>query len=58
MKYLNWFNKNFPDDSGFPDFLFEWTLILYQKGKLKEAENATAKRKYLLEQARQLEKVY
>jgi hypothetical protein len=35
---LNWFNKNFPDDSGYPIFLFESTLILYKCGKLNEAE--------------------
>lgn len=38
LKYMNWFNKNFPDDFGFPDFLFEWTIILFSTGHLKEAE--------------------
>lgn len=38
LKYLKWFNKNFPDDSGFPDFLFEWTIILFKTGNIKEAE--------------------
>jgi hypothetical protein len=38
LTYTNWFQKNFPDDSGFPDFLFEWTIILYKCGKIKEAE--------------------
>lgn len=38
LRYLNWFNKNFPDDSGYPDFLFEWTVILFKSGRLKEAE--------------------
>jgi hypothetical protein len=38
LVYLKWFNKNFPDDIGFPDFLFEWTLILFKNGKLKDAE--------------------
>ena len=38
LRYLNWFNKNFPDDSGFPDFLFEWTVILFKVGRQKEAE--------------------
>lgn len=38
LRYLNWFNKNFPDDSGFPDFLFEWTVILFKTGRIKEAE--------------------
>lgn len=38
LRYLNWFNKNFPDDGGFPDFLFEWTIILFKTKRLKEAE--------------------
>jgi hypothetical protein len=38
LKYLKWFATNFPDDVGFPDFLFEWTVILFKNGKLKEAE--------------------
>ena len=37
LTYLRWFNKNFPDDVGFPDFLFEWTLILFKCGKIKDA---------------------
>jgi hypothetical protein len=36
-RYLTWFDKNFPDDSGFPIFLFECTLILFYSKKLKEA---------------------
>lgn len=39
LRYLNWFDKNFPDDSGYPIFLFEWTFILFKCGKLIEAEN-------------------
>lgn len=38
LRYFNWFDKNFPDDSGFPDFLFECTIILFKTGRLKEAE--------------------
>lgn len=38
LTYTKWFDKNFPDDSGFPDFLFEWTIILFKNGKVKEAE--------------------
>ena len=38
LTYTKWFDKNFPDDSGFPDFLFEWTIILFKTGKLKDAE--------------------
>ncbi|WP_221392099.1 hypothetical protein [Dyadobacter sp. NIV53] len=37
LAYTRWFAKNFPDDSGFPDFLFEWTLILYKNAKSQEA---------------------
>ena len=38
LRYLNWFNKNFSDDSGFPDFLFEWAVILFKAGRREEAE--------------------
>lgn len=38
LRYLNWFSKNFPDDSGYPVFLFEWTFILFQCGKHGQAE--------------------
>ena len=38
LRYFNWFNKNFPDDSGYPNFLFEWTIILFKTGRLKKAE--------------------
>lgn len=38
LRYFNWFNKNFSDDSGFPDFLFEWTVVLFKTGRIKEAE--------------------
>jgi hypothetical protein len=37
LTYLRWFKMNFPDDVGFPDFLFEWTIILFKCGKLKDA---------------------
>jgi len=37
LRYLNWFDKNFPDDAGFPDFLFEWTIVLFKTGRLHEA---------------------
>ena len=39
LRYLNWFDKNFPDDIGYPIFLFEWTFILFKCDKLIEAEN-------------------
>ena len=38
LTYTRWFTKNFPDDAGFPDFLFEWLVILFKNGKIKEAE--------------------
>lgn len=38
LRYLNWFKKNFPDDSGYPDFLFESTIILFETGKMKPAK--------------------
>lgn len=37
LRYVKWFHKNFEDDCGFPDFLFEWTVILFKTGKLKDA---------------------
>ncbi|MFW2136759.1 tetratricopeptide repeat protein [Chryseobacterium sp. TY4] len=37
LRYLNWFYKNFPDDSGFPDLLLELAIILFKSGKIKEA---------------------
>jgi hypothetical protein len=37
LLYLKWFDKNFPDDGGFPEFLFEATIILFKNGKTKEA---------------------
>jgi len=41
LNYTKWFHKQFPDDSGFPEFIFEWTLILFKNGKFKEAEKKT-----------------
>jgi hypothetical protein len=38
LAYMKWFDRHFPDDGGVPDFLFEWTLILFRNGKIKEAE--------------------
>ena len=38
LVYTRWFAKNFPDDRGFPEFLFEWAVILFMNGKTKEAE--------------------
>jgi len=38
LTYTKWFDKTFPDDSGFPIFLFEWAIILFKTGKTGEAE--------------------
>ncbi|HOY11899.1 MAG TPA: hypothetical protein PLY70_02115 [Saprospiraceae bacterium] len=38
LRYLRWFDRTFPDDAGWPTFLFELTLILFKCGKFKEAE--------------------
>ena len=37
MTYLRWYQQNFGDDIGSPDFLFEWTLILFMNKKFREA---------------------
>lgn len=38
LRYFKWFSKNFPDDSGFPDFLFEWTITLFKTKCIRKAE--------------------
>jgi hypothetical protein len=38
LTYTKWFQENFPDDIGFPEFLLEWTIVLFKTGKLKNAE--------------------
>jgi hypothetical protein len=38
MRYFRWFDKNFPDDCGFPIFLAEWTITLFKSGKMAEAK--------------------
>jgi hypothetical protein len=40
LTYLKWFYKNFPDDGGFPEFLFESSILLFKTGRLKEAAGA------------------
>lgn len=37
LSYTRWFAKSFPDDSGFPDFLFEWSVLLFKAGKIAQA---------------------
>ena len=43
LKYGNWFDKNFPDDTGFPDFLFERAMIFFKTGKYSKAEKMAVK---------------
>ncbi|WP_020601907.1 hypothetical protein [Spirosoma spitsbergense] len=38
LAYTRWFAKVFPDDIGFPDFLFEWAVLLFKSGKFAEAK--------------------
>jgi len=38
LRYLRWFDRTFPDDSGYPIFLFEWTIILFKTGKIQEVD--------------------
>lgn len=37
-RYFNWFAKNFPDDMGYPIFLFEWIIALFKTKKITLAE--------------------
>ncbi len=39
VTYLKWFDKNFPDDGGFPEFLFESAILFFKAGRTKEAAN-------------------
>jgi len=38
LEYLKWFGINFPKDKGFPEFLLEWTIILFKTGNFKDAK--------------------
>lgn len=42
LRYTRWFDKNFGDDIGYPDFLFEWTILLFKNGRLREAGQKAA----------------
>lgn len=37
-RYVNWFFKNFPDDMGHPQFLFECCMILFYTKERKSAQ--------------------
>ena len=38
FRYFNWFQKEFIDDCGFPDFLLQWSFVLFQNKKYDLAE--------------------
>ena len=38
LAYTRWFAKSFTDDIGFPNFLFEWSVLLFTGGKLAQAK--------------------
>jgi hypothetical protein len=40
VAYLKWFYRNFPDDGGCPEFLFESAILFFKTGRSKEAEKA------------------
>lgn len=46
LNFLKWFNKNFPDDIGYPVFLFECAIVLFKTGKLRAAEEMVLKAFY------------
>jgi hypothetical protein len=39
LRYLRWFDRTFKDDIGFPEYLFDSTIILFMSGRLPEAED-------------------
>jgi tetratricopeptide (TPR) repeat protein len=43
LRYFNWFDKNFPDDSGNPGFFFEYTLTLFKRNYIEKAEKKALK---------------
>ena len=43
LRYFNWFEKEFKEDIGFPDFLFYWTATLYENDKIKKARQLAYK---------------
>lgn len=38
LRYINWFDKNFDNDGGYPVFWFEWAIILFKRNRYKKAE--------------------
>jgi hypothetical protein len=53
LRYVRWFWRSFPDDEGYPLFLFECAIIFYYAAKPKEAgtmiKNAHANNPLLLD---------
>ena len=49
LRYVNWFDKNFPDDIGSSLYLFEAIFILFKSKKTKEAEHKLKQNKNELE---------
>jgi len=49
LRYVNWFDKNFPDDVGSSLYIFEAILLLFKSKKTKEAELKLKKHKVELE---------
>src|SRR5690606_13076429 len=53
LRYFNWFKKPFPDDVGYPSFLYESTITLYRtkgsKGAEKNAIGPFSGNSYLFE---------
>lgn len=45
--YFRWFEKNFPDDIGYPLFLLTWAVTLFETGKLKEVKIKTLQTSFL-----------
>jgi len=43
LRYFKWFEKNFPDDVGFPVFLLEWAIALFKTGNTALSEKKVLK---------------
>ena len=38
LAYAQWYDKNFPEEIAFPDFMFEWAVMLFENDKTREAK--------------------
>ena len=43
LAYTQWFEKDFPKDAAISTFFFEWSIILFMNGKVKDAERKAVK---------------